>query len=230
MPAASIQLTSKAGVVIALSVAALALAACSGGGAARKRDADGRVIPTLAEQDPVGTLYAKSVSQASRGECGEETSNVLTCFAYRGHGYEGAQMALGQCLIATGKETEGAEWVHRAAQSGWPDAQKLMASLYLKGQGVPQDAVEGAKWAKLYSRNPSLLSLGVQPDVSVAQEFRGSLTSEQISAADQRAASWIPTYWTPSTAVDRDVKRSCAVEGKRPVPTSADVITVPDAY
>ena len=229
MPA-RIQLTSKAGAVIALSVLALALAACSGGGAARKRGADGRIIPTLAEQDPAGTLYAKSVSQAARGECDEETFNVLTCFAYRGHGYEGAQMALGQCLISTGKETEGAEWVQRAANSGWPDAQKLMASLYLKGQGVPQDTVEGAKWAKLYSRNPSLLSLGVQPDVSIAQEFRGSLTSEQAAVADQRAANWMPTYWAPSTAIDRDVKRSCAVEGKRPAPTSADVITVPDTY
>lgn len=229
MPA-RVQLTSKAGAVIALSIAALALAACSGGGAARKRDADGRVLPTLAEQDPSSTLYAKSVSQAARGECSEETFDVLTCFAYRGHGYEGAQMALGQCLIATGKETEGAGWVHRAADSGWPDAQKLMALLYLKGEGVPQDAIEGAKWAKLYSRNPSLLSLGVQPDISVAQKFSGTLTREQVSVAEQRAADWIPAFWTPSSEVDRNVKRSCSVDGKRPAPTSADVIRIPDAF
>jgi hypothetical protein len=230
MPAARIQLTSKAGVVIALSVIALALAACSGGGAARKRDADGRVLPTLAEQDPSSTLYARSVSQAARGECGTETFDVLTCFAYRGHGYEGAQMALGQCLIATGQEASGAEWVRRAADSGWPEAQKLMALLYLKGEGVPQDAVEGTKWVKLYSRNPSLLSLGVQPDISVAQQFSGRLTSDQVSVADQRAADWVPAFWTPSTELDRSVKRSCAIDGKRPAPTSADVVRVPDAY
>ena len=230
MPANRIQIASKAGAVIALSIIGLVLAACSGGGAARKRDADGRVIPTLAEQDPSSTLYAKSVGQAARGECDEETFDVLTCFAYRGHGYEGAQMALGQCHIAKGQEAEGAEWVKRAADGGWPDAQKLMANLYLKGQGVGQDAIEGAKWAKLYTRNPSLLSLGVQPDVSIVEEFRGSLTTEQVAVADQRASSWVPSYWTPTSVIDRDVRRTCAVEGRRPAPTMSDIQSTPNPY
>ncbi|MAM93184.1 MAG: hypothetical protein CMI61_00840 [Parvibaculum sp.] len=225
-----IRITSKAGAVIALSVIGLVLAACSSGGAARKRDADGRIIPTLAEQDPTSTLYAKSVSQAAHGECDSEIMDVLTCFAYRGHGYEGAQMALGQCYIAKGQEAEGAEWVQRAANSGWPDAQKMMATLYLKGQGVDQDPVEGAKWAKLYTRNPSLLSLGVQPDVSIVQEFRGSLTSEQNAVADQRASSWVPSYWTPTSVIDRDVRRSCAVEGRHRVPSMPDIESVPNPY
>ena len=60
-------------------VAALALTACSGGGAARKRDADGRVLPTLAEQDPSGTLYAKSVSMAANGECDDEKIGRASC-------------------------------------------------------------------------------------------------------------------------------------------------------
>lgn len=66
--------------IVALCLVAFAITACSGGGASRKRDADGRVLPTLAEQDPVGTLYAKSISDAARGECGEQTLDVLTCF------------------------------------------------------------------------------------------------------------------------------------------------------
>lgn len=213
-------------------IAALALTACSGGGAARKRDADGRVLPTLAEQDPSGTLYAKSVSMASKGECGEETLNVLTCFAYRGHGYEGAQTGLGQCELALGNSAEGVEWIKRAADSGWPEAQRLLAQLYIRGEAVEQDPVEGAKWAKLYSRNPSLLSLGVQPDMSVVAEFRGILTSEQNVLADQRAQSWVPAYWTPTTEIDRNVKRSCEVEGRRPPPSRQDVplVTMPNPY
>lgn len=225
-----IRLTSKAGAVIAISALGLILAACSGGGAARKRDADGRVIPTLAEQDPASTLYAKSVGKAARGDCDEETFDVLTCFAYRGHGYEGAQMALGQCLVASGKQAEGAEWVRRAADSGWPDAQKLMAGLYFKGEGVGTDMVEAAKWAKLYSRNPSLLSLGVQPDLSFVQDFRGVMTSEQLSVADQRAESWVPSYWTPSSGIDRGIRRACSVEGRRPAPSASDIQTIPNPY
>lgn len=212
--------------------AALALTACSGGGAARKRDADGRVLPTLAEQDPSGTLYAKSVSMAAKGECDNETMNVLTCFAYRGHGYEGAQTALGQCEIVLGNPSEGVEWIRRAANSGWPEAQKILAQLYVRGEAIDRDAVEGAKWAKLYTRNPSLLSLGVQPDTSIVEEFRGSLTSEQIALADRRAQSWVPKYWTPSTEIDRNVKRSCEVEGRRPPPSRKDVplATMPNPY
>ena len=218
--------------VSAVCIAALALTACSGGGAARKRDADGRVLPTLAEQDPAGTLYAASVSKASRGECDEETLDVLTCFAYRGHGYEGAQTGLGQCEIVQGNSSAGIEWITRAADSGWPEAQKLLAQLYIRGGVVEQDPVEGAKWAKLYSRNPSLLSLGVQPDLSIVEEFRGTLTSEQNALADQRVRSWSPKYWTPTTEMDRSVKRSCEVDGRRPPPSRKDVplITMPDVY
>lgn len=230
MPVRRIPLTSKAGATLALCAVAIILAACSGGGAARKRDADGRVIPTLAEQDPTSTLYAKSVSKAASGDCDQETFDVLTCFAYRGHGYEGAQMALGQCYIAKGKEAEGAEWVRRAADAGWPDAQKLMAMLYLKGEGVGQDPVEGAKWAKLYTRNPSLLSLGVQPDISIAQDFRASLTSEELATADRRMEAWVPSYWTPTSVVDRDVRRSCIVEGRRSGPSPSDIQSMPNPY
>lgn len=230
MPVRSIQLTSKAGMVIALSALALAITACSGGGGSRKRDADGRIIPTLAEQDPASTLYAKSVSKAARGECDQETVDVLTCFAYRGHGYEGAQMALGQCRIAKGQQAEGAEWVRRAANSGWPDAQKLMARLYLKGDGVQQDTVEAAKWAKLYSRNPSLLSLGVQPDTSIIEEVQGSLTKEQMNTANLQASNWVPSYWTPDTMIDRDMQRACAVEARRQAPTLDDIPSTPNPY
>lgn len=216
MSARTFHLGSRTGFIILLAAMAIALTACSGGGAARKRDADGRVIPTLAEQDPASTLYAQAVQRAAQGDCDEQTFNVLTCFAYRGHGYEGAQTALGQCHLATGDKVEGATWVGRAANAGWADAQKLMARLYLRGEGVARDETEGAKWAKLYSRNPSLLSLGVQPDIAIAEEFRGVLTSEENAVADARAVSWTPSYWAPEAVLSQEVRRICAVEGRRP--------------
>jgi len=218
--------------IVALCLVAFAITACSGGGAARKRDADGRVLPTLAEQDPAGTLYAKSISDAARGECDEGTLDVLTCFSYRGHGYEGAQTALGQCMIAGGEHAEGIEWVRRAADAGWPDAQKLLARTLLAGEITTRDTVEALKWGKLYSRNPALLSLGVQPDRDVALAFQGEATAEQNTEADRQVAAWTPRYWTPTTQVDQTVKRSCEVEGRRPLPARHDVprITVPDIY
>jgi hypothetical protein len=230
MSARNIQFGSRAGLLVVLCAAAIAITACSGGGAARKRDAEGRVIPTLAEQDPSGTLYARAVSRAAAGDCNEDTMNVLTCFAYRGHGYEGAQTALGQCYVASGNATEGAEWMRRAANAGWAEAQKQLALLYLRGEGVSPNAVEGAKWARLYSRNARLLALGVQPDLSIAEEFSGALTSEDVAHSEQLASEWVPSYWTATTELDQRVLRSCAVEGRRPPPQRPDIVTAPDPY
>ena len=230
MATGTIRLGSRAGLFLAFSIIAIGLAACSGGGAARKRGADGRVIPTLAEQDPSGTLYARAVSRAVSGDCNDDTMNVLTCFAYRGHGYEGAQTALGQCHLASGDSAEGAEWIRRAANAGWADAQKQIALLYLRGDGVEQNAVEGAKWARLYSRNARLLSLGVQPDLSVAEEFHGILTSEQSARSEQLASAWVPSYWSATTEPDQRVLTSCAVEGRRPPPARPEIMTTPNPY
>lgn len=232
MPVIRVRLASSTGAFVALCIAALTITACSSGGAARKRDEDGRVVPTLAEQDPSGTLYAKSVENAAKGECDERTLDVLTCFAYRGHGYEGAQTALGQCQIASGNAAEGVDWVRRAADAGWPDAQKLMADLLLKGESVGQDTVQAAKWGKLYSRNPALLSLGVVPDRSIALGFEGRIEPEQLELAEQLAQAWRPTYWTPSSAIDRRIKQSCDVEGRRPASRREDIplVTQPDVY
>ena len=99
MSARSFQIRPRAGLLVIFCAVAVGITACSGG-ATRKRDSEGRIIPTLAEQDPSGTLYARAISNAVSGDCNDDTMNVLTCFAYRGHGYEGAQTALGQCLLS----------------------------------------------------------------------------------------------------------------------------------
>jgi len=232
MPVNRVRMSASAITIMTLCLAALTITACTGGSATRQRDSEGRVLPTLAEQDPTGTLYAKSISDARRGECDERTLDVLTCFSYRGHGYEGAQTALGQCLISTGNNAEGIDWVRRAAEAGWPDAQKLLAQMYLDGDVTTRDTVEAAKWAKLYSRNPALLSLGVQPDRDVTLVFRDKITPSQNAAAESLVAEWSPRYWTPATQVDQAVKNSCEIEGRRPRPRRHEIpsTTIPGAY
>lgn len=230
MSVCNIQLGSRAGLLVILCAAAFTLTACGGSGSARKRDSDGRIVPTLAEQDPSGTLYASAISRATSGDCDDNTMNVLTCFAYRGHGYEGAQTALGQCHIAAGDAAEGAEWIRRAAESGWADAQKVMALLYVRGEGVEQNPVEGAKWARLYTRNARLLALGVQPDPAVREAFNNTLTREESARSEQLASSWVPSYWSATSEPDQDVLRSCVVEGRRPTPTRRDIPTAPTPY
>lgn len=200
--------------ITSIGLGALLLAACSAGGG-HKRDADGNMIPTARELDPAGTLYAETVADAESGDCGGNTINVLTCFSYRGRGYEGAQTALGQCLVRTGKMTDGVVWLKRAANAGWPDAQKHLSELYSAGKGVEQSNVEAATWDDLYIKNPSLLSLGVQPDTSMAQHLRETANPDERAAARERADAWSPSYWQPTEALSAETAATCRVKMRK---------------
>lgn len=201
--------------LIVLVAAALGITACSDSSSSMRRNKEGKLVPTLAGQDPLGTLYAGSIQKAERGDCGQETMDVLTCFAYRGHGYEGAQTALGQCLIQKGDEASGIQWIERAANAGWADAQKDLALHYATdGADAPSAMVKGAFWARLYRRNASLLSLGVTPDPDVAEKFRGKLTTEQAKTVMARLNAWYPEYWTATSLPDQRIRTSCQVESR----------------
>ncbi len=197
---------------------ALALAACGGGGESHQRDSQGKLIPNAGDLDPAGTLYSNTISQADGGDCSVDNISVLTCFSYRGHGYEGAQTSLGQCLLRGGKTAEGLTWLTRAANAGWPDAQKLLARIYFDGKLAKQDNVEAATWNSLYMRNPSLLSLGVRPESDLGDKLRGAMSSQERSAADQRVSAWVPSYWEPKEALASETARSCRVRTKKKGP------------
>jgi hypothetical protein len=214
------------GAFLLVIAGAFLVTSCGSGGGVRKRDAEGNLVPTERELDPASTLYSDMIDAADRGDCSAENLSVLTCFAHRGHGYEGAQTTLGQCMIRTGDAGNGVVWLRRAADAGWPDAQKALASLYLEGKGVTRNNVEAGFWTYLYAKNPSLLSLGVQPDMSVAQKMRKTLSDEERAEARRRADTWAPTYWESSTQLDAKTAASCRVRMKKmpqkhiPIPTA----------
>ncbi|MGV8998022.1 MAG: hypothetical protein ACOH12_13855 [Parvibaculaceae bacterium] len=207
--------TSQSGFVrlAALTLmAGLTLSACGSGGEAHRRDADGNVMPTARDLDPASTRYSDMMDAAKTGDCSDQTIALLTCYAYRGHGYEGAQTALGQCYIK-GKDTkEGITWLSRAANSGWPEAQTALANHYLDGS---DDRAEGGKWAILYRRNPSLLSLGVTPDKKLGDKADKVLDDTEKSDAQDRASTWVAKFWKPETALDNQTAATCYVPPRR---------------
>ncbi len=196
-----------------LAAATIFVASCNAGGGHR-RDDQGNLVPTARELDPASTFYSDTLEAAAKGDCANNIE-PLTCFAYRGHGYEGAQTVLGQCLMRSGQAAEGLTWLKRAADGGWPDAQKELAHLYLDGKGVPQNNAEAGLWTYLYTKNPSLLSLGVQPDKSVSQQMRDTLTSEEQVQARGRADAWLPTYWTATDQLNAKTAATCRVRARR---------------
>ncbi|MES1990042.1 MAG: hypothetical protein V4441_03705 [Pseudomonadota bacterium] len=193
-------------------LAGLALSACSNSGEQRHRDAEGKIIPTARDLDPAATRYSDTMDAVKQGDCSERTVTMLTCYAYRGHGYEGAQTALGQCYMKQKNEKNGLTWLKRAADSGWPEAQTALANHYLDSTNDP---AEGGKWAILYRRNPSLLSLGVAPDERVAEKMGAKLNDTQLADAQARAKGWVAKFWKPETALDNQTAATCYVAPRR---------------
>lgn len=187
-----------------------ALAGC-GTGKRVERDANGKAIPSLADQDPIASLYAKSVSEAGSGKaCSDQTLQVLTCFAYRGRGYEEAQYALGECLIASGQDAPtGIEWVKRGAQGGNAEAQIALAQIYEAGKITSRDLPAAAFWNSLYIRNPSLLTLGAVPDGALSQKLTREMSADQIKNAQAQAQAFTPIYWAPTSTLDQETAVSC---------------------
>jgi len=207
---------ARSGFFVLLAATSLLLTGCgSSGGESRHRTDDGTAIPTARELDPASTRYSDTMDAANAGNCDPEVMATLTCYAYRGHGYEGAQTALGQCLVKNKKPSEGLQWLTRAADAGWPDAQKALATIYLDGSAGTTDPVQAGKWANLYRKNPSLLSLGVQPDKAIGEKIQTTLSQAQSLEARALADNWVPQYWTPQTALDAKTTAACYTAPRR---------------
>jgi len=214
---------------LAMAVTCLALTSCGQVGA-RPRDADGHVMPTLAELDPSSSLYAAAVNKAGAGDCRPEILDVITCFAWRGHGYEGAQTTLGQCDLKNGNKAEGVEWIKRAANAGWADAQLIMSRVYFEGTYAPKDLVQAAHWNLLYRRNPALMSLGAQPDDTVSTQIASELTVAERDQALQSSSAWRPTYWSPAEKLDSKIAETCHIPDRRQVYHPPIVVNTPTPY
>jgi hypothetical protein len=93
-----------------------------------------------------------------------------------------------------------------------------LSELYAAGKGVPQDNVEAATWDDLYTKNPSMLSLGVEPDMTMSKRLRETTTAEERVAARERADAWSPSYWQPTQALNAETAATCRVRMKKQAP------------
>ncbi len=195
----------------AVVLVAGSLAGC-GSGKRVERDGNGNVIPSIADQDPIASLYAQSINEADSGKaCSDETLQVLTCFAYRGRGYEEAQYALGECIItAKGDVPTALTWMKRGAEGGNAQAQQSLAQLYAEGKLVSRNLKAAAFWNELYIHNPSLLTLGAVPDGRLADKLSRELSPDEIKPIQQQAQAFTPVYWAPASALDQKTAETCS--------------------
>ncbi|MDX2224235.1 MAG: hypothetical protein SFV21_15910 [Rhodospirillaceae bacterium] len=197
---------------VALCLAA-ALAACSSGGGGRSGPASreaGRIAADLGTPGQVvrpgpiaNDAYVAGLDARKRGDCAAAIER-LTPVANLGPGYEGAQSALGDCLVRTAPTAtatvfaDGLTWLIRAADAGWAEAQGRLAELYALGPADMRKPAEAAYWLALYRFNAQKARIGFEPVAAETEaKIAAALTPQIIASGEARAATWRRKAWIP---------------------------------
>lgn len=194
-----------------VSTVAIALVGCGGGerrGPDGERDesmivqerADGTRVAVRPGRDP-NNAYVQATEFKAKGDCATAIM-LLRPIAMLGPGYENAQTALGECLVAQPAERDdGVTWLTRAADAGWPEAQATLA-IHYTGAASRNDK-DAAYWLALYDSNPSKARIGFRaPDAQTLQAVRGALSETDKAQGVRRAASWERKLWLPPATPD----------------------------
>ena len=190
---------------------ACVLASCGGGGrrGGMERDeslvvaqrADGSGVAVRPGRDPNGA-YIQATEFKAKGDCATAVK-LLRPVAKLGPGYENAQTALGECLLASAdQKEEGLTWLTRAADAGWPEAQAALA-LHFGAESPSHQGEEAAYWLALYDANPNKARVGFQtPDPRPLSALRITLSEAEKSAGAKRASAWQQKLWIPPAAAE----------------------------
>jgi len=182
--------------------AGLMLAMLSAGPAAAQQGWDN---PPSSDAKPKLQLnpYEAALRFKQQGNC-VKAIELLEPLANAGHGYEVAQLNLGQCyLTVADKKTDadarqkdrldGVKWIIKAADTGLAPAQEQLVRLTLQGGWVKIEPPEAGKWYLLWKRNPARTQLGVSDlDPQLKQKLKTMLSDADWAEATKRANEWRP--------------------------------------
>ena len=85
-------------------------------------------------------------------------------------------------------DAEAAKWFRKAADLGVAQAQMLLASMYVTGQGVAQDIVQAHLWSILAAAQGNETAQGL------LDSGADSLTPDQIAEAQRMAREWMAKH------------------------------------
>jgi TPR repeat protein len=145
--------------------------------------------------------YEQALRLKQQGDCAKAI-DLLLPLAKSGHGYEVAQLNLGQCYLIMADKTADAEtqrkdredavkWIVDAAEAGLAPAQEQLVRLTLQGGWVKIEPAEAGKWYLLWKRNPARTQLGVSDlDPKLQQKLKTMLSDADWAEANVRANKW----------------------------------------
>lgn len=145
--------------------------------------------------------YEQALRLKQQGNC-VKAIELLEPLANAGHGYEVAQLNLGQCYLAVAEvqadaevkkkdRLDGIKWIIKAADAGLAPAQEQLVKLTLQGGWVKIEPPEAGKWYLLWKRNPARTQLGVSDlDPQLKQKLKTMLSDADWAEATKRANEW----------------------------------------
>lgn len=196
------------------------LAACASGGSGGKRGggsgggSGGRGGPggESAQMNERGggfgttdfnALYRRTMEEKAGGEC-QKTLAALKTLAHQGPGYEGAQHALGDCLLqnaapdAVTDQLDALVWLRRAAEGGRTEAQGALAAVYLDGPEALRNRDQALFWYALYKDNAArgrVAFVALAP--TTESRLKAAFADADLSSVATDVANWQPSVWIP---------------------------------
>jgi TPR repeat protein len=144
------------------------------------------------------TPYERAMYEKQQGHYAKAIE-LLEPMAAQGHGFEQAQLSLGQSYIALAGTplpdqeshddlVKGTKWILAAADSGFPAAQVQLIHMMLEGGRFTVEPASAGMWYILWKRNPARLQTGTSDlDPPLLSKLKSTLTAEDWQKAQDQA-------------------------------------------
>jgi len=143
------------------------------------------------------TPYERAMYDTQQGKLGEAIE-ILEPMAAQGHGFEQAQLSLGQCYIDSAAKLppdqahdmliKGTKWILVASDAGFPPAQVQLIHMMLDGGRFKVEPAAAGMWYLIWKRNPARLQTGVLDlDPTTLHKLQTTLTPDDWKSAQAQA-------------------------------------------
>lgn len=149
------------------------------------------------------TPYERAMYYKQQGDYAKAIE-LLEPMAAQGHGFEQAQLSLGQCYIATAAAAppsdaghdalvKGTKWILSASDAGFPPAQVQLIHMMLEGGRFKVEPVAAGMWYLIWKRNPARLQTGItELDPPLLHKLQSALSPQDWQKAQAQADAWRP--------------------------------------
>ena len=145
--------------------------------------------------------YERAMYEKQQGNYAKAIE-LLEPMAAQGHGFEQAQLSLGQCYIATAATAtppaaghdalvKGTKWILVAADAGFPAAQVQLIHMMLEGGRFKVEPEAAGMWYLIWKHNPSRLQAGTtELESPLLRKLQSTLSPEDWQKAQAQADAW----------------------------------------